>query len=216
MSKKLAFISVFALAIILGSASAQAIEVKKAFCINSDPNRIYQQLVDYASYASKDASDYRLSLGVESVSLVKMVKSQARKRSGDSEIYDVWIVMQPAVTDQSAVYPRFLLECITSRKSDRGFSHRCVQQNQKQHFGLNAFTAVVEVQASGPGCKENQSRLDLAVSIDPNASEIAMIKREVLKDAGVLSGVLAPLFDVDSFMRRFFEHFYTGLIREMN
>lgn len=207
---------VFLFLLFLGISHAQAdpVRIRESYCSDASLSQIQSALTQYSSYSSQPGADYRIALLGKDLSLIRMIKSQSRLRE-DGQVSDVWIVMQPAIVEEAALYPRFLLECKGQKVRTNMFEHRCFQQNHRQHFGLRSLEMNVQVIEGSKKCKASQTLVELTVNMEGEPNDISQIKGAVLKGAGVLEPLISPLFNVDQFFRNYFENLYDKWMRSI-
>jgi hypothetical protein len=197
--------------------TARAVEIAEHHCVEARANAVHTLFTRYSDYATMPGSAYTVGLAGAKVDLIKMIKSQAKKvsESGRDSKNLVWIVLQPALVEDSKVYPRFLLDCAVSWTDVSAFKQNCALQKDKQHYGLDDLTIAIEVKEQDSTCKPHETGIRLRINITGNEKEIAEIKKATLAPAGMLAPLISALFNEDAFFRNYFRNIYDEWIKTL-
>jgi hypothetical protein len=196
---------------------AHAVEIAEHHCVDAKPEAVHTLFTRYGDYATMPGSAYTVGLAGAQVDLIRMIKSQAKKvsESGrDSRNY-VWIVLQPALVENSSVYPRFLLDCAVNWTDAASFKQNCGLMKEKQHYGLDDLSIAIDVKQGDASCKPHETGIRLRISIVGNDREIAEIKKATLAPAGILAPLISALFNEDAFFRNYFRNIYDEWIKTL-
>jgi hypothetical protein len=199
------------------AADARAVEIAEHHCVDARINAVHTLFTRYADYATMPGSAYTVGLAGAKIDLIKMIKSQAKKISetGRDSKNLVWVVLQPALVEDSKVYPRFLLDCSVAWNDLTSFKQNCALQKDKQHYGLDDLTIAIDVKEQDTSCKPHETGIRLRINITGNNKEIAEIKKATLAPAGVLAPLISALFDEDAFFRNYFRNIYDEWIKTL-
>jgi len=199
------------------SLDARAVEIAEHHCVEARTNSVHTLFTRYPDYATMPGSAYTVGLAGAKIDLIKMIKSQAKKvsESGRDSKNLVWIVLQPALVEDSKVYPRFLLDCSVNWSDLTSFKQNCALQKDKQHYGLDDLTIAIDVKEQDSTCKAHETGIRLRINITGNNKEIAEIKKATLAPAGVLAPLISALFDEEAFFRNYFRNIYDEWIKTL-
>jgi hypothetical protein len=196
---------------------ARAVEIAEHHCVEARSSAVHTLFTRYSDYATMQGSAYSVGLAGTKIDLIKMIKSQAKKVSetGRDSKNLVWIVLQPALVEDSKVYPRFLLECSVAWSDLTSFKQNCALQKDKQHYGLDDLTIAIEVKEQDTSCKAHETGIRLRINIIGDNKEIAEIKKATLAPAGILAPLISALFDEEAFFRNYFRNIYDEWIKTL-
>lgn len=198
-----------AISLALGSSSAQTTKIHDHRCVNAEPTEVKTLFTRYSDYSTLPGAAHSVSLMGSSLDLIKMIKSQSKEVSQTDSTSEhwVWLVLKPALLEDAALYPRFLLNCRVSGNSN-GFKQTCSLMKDKQRFGLNHLEIAITVSDADSLCKTGKTGIDVSIQIEGNSTEIARIKKAVLEPAGILAPLISVFFDEDQFFRSYFANIY--------
>lgn len=199
------------------ATEARAVEIAEHHCVEARIDAVHTLFTRYPDYATMPGSAYTVGLAGAKIDLIKMIKSQAKRvsESGRDTKNLVWIVLQPALVEDSKFYPRFLLDCSVNWNDVSSFKQNCALQKEKQHYGLDDLTIAIDVKEQDTACKPHETGIRLRINITGNNKEISEIKKATLAPAGVLAPLISALFDEDAFFRNYFRNIYDKWIKTL-
>jgi hypothetical protein len=214
---KLWSLSLLALSLFTVSRDARAVEIAEHHCVGAGVDAVHSLFTRYSEYATMPGAAYSVGLAGTKIDLIKMIKSQSKlvSQSGRDSRNFVWVVLQPALVEDSKVYPRFLLDCSVAWSDTSSFKQNCEMQKEKQHYGLDDLTIAIEVKEGDSACKMRETGIRLRISITGNPKEIAEIKKATLAPAGILAPLISALFDENAFFRNYFRNIYDEWIKTL-
>jgi hypothetical protein len=191
--------------------SALATRITERQCVPSNPKAVHGLFTRYDRYPSLPGAEYAVRLAGTQVPLMRWVKSQSKPvlETPERSHHYVWTVLQPVNLTDSALYPRFLLDCRVEWQSGAtGFRQECRMMREKQRFGLDDLQIQVQARSGDSSCKANETLIDIQVDLVSNPSEVSRIKAAVLGPAGFLAPLLEPLFNEEAFFQNYFRFVY--------
>ncbi len=198
-------------------AVAGETSISEHHCAPASIQGVHTLFTKYNEYSRMPGAAYTVDLAGVEVELIRMVKSQAKlvSSTGKDSRNNVWMVLQPALVEDGALYPRFLLDCGVKWTGSNRFDQLCTLQKDKQHFGLDDLKMSVRAIQGEKGCGANQTGIQIDVKMVSNPAHVERIKTGALGAAGVLAPLLSVLFDEDSFFREYFSFIYGEWIKTL-
>lgn len=204
------------------SAWAGPVTLNEERCVDVSAQAAIDSITAYEEYSTRPGSvfkvsDYsqytdslKLELGVAETfigdaRLLTMVKSQKGKVTtlDGKEYTGLWIVLQPVNLQKGNLYPRFYLQCTFEKISDTHFVQSCFQDLKKQHYAMEQFDTVLDINQGA--CEDGKTKLSFKLNAYLNSDQVGEIK-------GEFPGFISVLFEEVDFFTSYYENFYNGWV----
>jgi hypothetical protein len=176
---------------------------------NPDGTYVKRQLIPFNFKLGSVANTYPIDM-------VKSKSSPAQVLPGRDTDDNVVVELQPVATNNTALWPKLYMNCVSHWTGDKFFTHECKQLTDQAHFALDDFHSEMTAQEGGADCS-NGSRLKYTLTLVSNTQQVELIKQEavnvfqkkyplIFKDLVKLA--VNTLFNEEDFFRTYYTGFY--------
>ncbi|MDZ4676591.1 MAG: hypothetical protein SGI74_03695 [Oligoflexia bacterium] len=219
------------LVIFASTANAATIVINDERCVPHSALKVHGSITNYAAYKDIDGSyatrdtipfDFNLRPFVK-IAAIDMTKSQSKTnpqlptppRAPDTN--DIVLVeLRPVASDNTAIFPKLVMNCTSKWTNDKTFNHQCKLLPQYPHFALDDFSSELITQERATSCP-NGSALKYTLTIVSNSLQIDLIKEEAmvvfqkkwpLVPKDLIRAGVNNLFKEEDFFRTYYTGFY--------
>jgi hypothetical protein len=209
---------------------AHALVGEEERCIARTPQQIHTWVVNYSNYRNLD-DGITMSFPVlgdrRAVDMVRSSEGSANTHDEHGSLGSVGIFMQPMFITDTALFPRFKLQCHSSATAE-SFTHHCELDRSanppsptgpiavRQNYAVSSFTVDVDAQGQSSACPDGQSHLHYRFTVTTIETHVSAIKDAALRGAlGALADTTIITAPLRSFMDRIFgDSFFEWYFRE--